>query len=277
MEKTIIATLNYFQYFDYAVSLDEIYWYLTKRIDKKRLDHTVEQLLLQKKLFFHQKIQRYTLGGYSIDDYRNVLLKQSISQKKLIKIRHFVKWLSVFTEIKLIGISGSLAMKNAKKNDDIDLFIITARKRLWTGRLLALFLAQVFRIRRKVGEKSVKDKVCLNLFFDEADMKIARRKQNIYVAHEVLQMKPLVDKDNVYQDFLKVNNWVYRIFPNYPQIEKVELKRKKGANFVGNLVESFCKIIQMLIINKHRTGEMITDSQLWFFPDDFEKKLIDVI
>jgi hypothetical protein len=55
--------------------------------------------------------------------------KYLFSQEKLQnwRVRLYLKILSFFPQIKLIGLSGSLAMMNADKDDDIDLFIITAK------------------------------------------------------------------------------------------------------------------------------------------------------
>jgi hypothetical protein len=41
----------------------------------------------------------------------------------------------------------------------------------------------------------------------------------------------------------------------------------------GNFAELVLKTLQLSYINRHRTTEIITDTQLWFFPRDFEKKL----
>ncbi|MCS6956816.1 MAG: hypothetical protein NZM02_03175, partial [Patescibacteria group bacterium] len=46
----------------------------------------------------------------------------------------------------------------------------------------------------------------------------------------------------------------------------------KIENF-GDWVENLLKKFQLSLINKHRTSEIITDSQLWFHPVDFEKKI----
>ena len=44
----------------------------------------------------------------------------------------------------------------------------------------------------KQWSNTITNKVCLNLFFDESDLAVPKFKRSEYVAHEVLQMKPLV-------------------------------------------------------------------------------------
>ena len=42
---------------------------------------------------------------------------------------------------------------------------------------------------------------------------------------------------------------------------------------IFNKIESIFKKVQLSLINRHRTTEIITSTQLWFHPDDFEKKI----
>jgi len=191
----------------------------------------------------------------------------------------------MFPQIKLIGLSGSMAMMNAGYDDDIDLFIITAKNRLFSGRFIALLLGQVLGIRRKrqsTARKSLrvgfKDKVCLNLFFDENDLTVPEHKKNLYIAHEILQMKPLINKNQTYERFLEANKWIYDLFPNAKITNKLQIANRSRSllgiwNFVGDVVEWLLKQAQLILINHHRTTEIITNTQLWFFPDDFEGKL----
>jgi len=324
LEKEVLKTIRYFSFFDYPPNFEEIYTFLGKKTTKKRIKETLEILERQKKIkkiedfknvsrYMLHVTYKYTVGEYGIKlKIKNEKLKIErynkryfFSQKKLgnWRFRAYVKILSFFPQIKLVGLSGSISMMNAKKDDDIDLFIITAKNRLFTGRLIALFLAEVFSLRRKaqhrvfesasprqggvpkpLTQKQVssltKDKVCLNLFFDESDLVVPKFKRSEYVAHEVLQMKPIVNKDNIYERFLKANSWVFKIFPNAQTVLKLKIENLKfNENFklkiknFGDWLENLLKKLQLYMINKHRTTEIITDTQLWFHPDDFEKKI----
>jgi len=178
--------------------------------------------------------------------------------------------------------SGTLAMNNAKLSDDIDLFIITGEKRLWTGRFISLILAIIFKLKRRRKVKRAKDKVCLNLFFDEKNLKIPNLKKSQYVAREVLQLKPIINKNQTYEKFIKANQWVYKFFPNGRKNKKLKAQKSKPAfkiqknnqNLITNWIETILKRTQLCFINRHRTTEIITSTQLWFHPDDFSKKII---
>ena len=363
LEEEIIATLNYFFFFNYPPTLEEIHTFLKKKTSKRRLTSILEKMekksliKVQKldvrsekleerttnKKFTSSNLQlptsnnlsRYTLHQYSnyprvipseveessevtsdVAKRSNLAIQQfnhkpeqvrftasnfvkryqiSINKLNSRKFRLYIKFLSFFPQIKLVGLSGSVAMLNAGEDHDIDLFIITGKKRLWTGRLIALLLAQILGIRRKrlnnnqqlaINNKQLKNCVCLNLFFDESNLKVLKFKQTEYVAHEVLQMKPLVQKDNIYLRFIDANRWVFDIFPNVRSgstLISTQIDADSGnprchprisaSKRLFDLIEFLLKSFQLYFINKHRSSEIITDSQLWFHPEDFAKKI----
>lgn len=197
------------------------------------------------------------------------------SNKKMNKKNAYVSLLSRFTSIHLIGLSGSLAMKNADATADIDLFIITAPGRLWTARLISLFLAYAMGVRRRRGVAHDSDKICLNLFFDGNDLALPAYKRSEYTAHEVLQMIPLYSVADTYDRFIKANSWVFSKFPNARKAAHTGRDTNpRQSRWLGNILEKICKYTQLRIIHRHRTTEIITPTQLWFFPDDFEKKIV---
>lgn len=313
MSDEVINVIKYFSFFSYLPNFEEIYNFYPKKITKDKLKKILSNLVCQKKIFFDKKAQRYTIGEYGIrriknqkPEIKNYPLnslhwaanskkRYEISKKKLSNshFRFYIKLLSFFPQIKLIGLSGSIAMMNAKENDDIDLFIITGKNRLFTGRFIALILASILGIRRKRVDANQRfklpvslfaDKVCLNLFFDESCLMVPDFKKTEFVAHEILQMKPIINKDNVYQSFIKKNSWVFDFFPNakvyFPlKNHKKDLKKRKNSflgfifSLIGDIIEFFFKKLQLFIISHHQTTEIITSSQLWFHPDDFEKKI----
>ncbi len=274
MQEEILKVIKYFSFFSYPPTLEEIYTFLPLKTSKKQLKNELDNLKVIKKSLF--KIERYTMVGYS-NFFNKKLVRERNSLKKINKIKTYLKLLVLFPQIKLVGLSGTVAMMNAERQDDIDLFIITGHGRLWTGRFVTLILAQILGIRRKREDRQAKDKICPNLFFDEKNLKIAKNKQTNFVAHELLQMKTLINKEGAHQRLFDTNRWVYDIFPNSKFKSSVKFRKGKQNlnNLVGNWLESVLKKLQLNSINKHKTREIISESQLWFFPEDFEKKMGD--
>ena len=165
--------------------------------------------------------------------------------------------------VQFVGVTGSVAMLCAKKNDDVDLCVVTRKNTLWTTRFLLVILAKWMGLYGKT--------ICLNLFFDEGDLLIPEKKQNIYIAHEILQMKPIIDKNDTYNRFLYANRWTCSFFPNV-QLRASRKIQNTGPSLFRTL-EYVLKNRQINIIRKNKTGFMITSRQLWLFKNDFETKL----
>ena len=220
MRMQIRSCLGYFSQFGYNPTLKELHRYVGGKISRKAMESMVDEMVKKRriiKLDCSDSTSRYTLGGYRID--RKRLAERAVgraghSQKKIEKVHRYVSMLSCFGCIDLIGLSGSTSMMNAKKSDDIDLFIIARARRMWSARAVALLLAQLLGVRRAYGQRKVRDKVCLNLFFDGSDLGVLEHKQCRYVAHEALQMKPLAIRGDVYERYLQANKWVFQYFPN---------------------------------------------------------------
>ena len=286
MVKEILQTIRYFSLFNYDPTSEEIYTFLKKKCSKRHLARILEKMNKKSIMTVYGKnYQSISNFKFQIKNcLRHTPPQYSISQKKInnLRFRLYIRLLSLFPQIKLVGLSGTVAMMNAEEKDDIDLFIITARNRLFTGRFITVLLANLLGIKRPAFAKASagKDKVCLNLFFDEKNLSVPKRKQTEYVGHEVLQMKPLVAKGDIYQRFLEANHWVFRIFPNsrsrifkFPHFAKAS-RGEQILNWVGDWIELLMQKLQLYFINRHRTSEIITSSQLWFHPEDFEKKIL---
>lgn len=275
-EKKIQQVFNYFAQFSYPPLLEEIHLFYQGSITKEELQKELALLIRHKRVIEDNKSKnRYA----KIDDkkfFDLFIIREAISQSKRDKVKSYLRWLEKSDTILFVGISGSVSMMNAADQDDIDLFIITRKNRLWTARLYAVIVALVMGIKRKRNVKIAKDSACLNLFFDEQELQVPKRKQTEYVAHEVLQLKPVVNKEQVYERFLQANTWVTSLFPQAAKkipAHQIELMSAPDSSPVFTWFEQIAQWFQMLFIQRHRTTEYLTGTQLWFFPDDFEKKV----
>src|SRR3989338_307204 len=163
--KAARGVVNYFSLFQYAPSDKEIISYFPYKRSKAHIKRILNEFVREKKLISLKTHMPpgciYTIPGHSIY-FRNRIVRKAYSEKKLRHASRYFKILYMCPLIKLVGVSGSCAMHNAKIHDDVDIFVVTAAKRLWLGRLWALFLAEVMRLRRRRGDVRVAGKVCLN-------------------------------------------------------------------------------------------------------------------
>ncbi len=290
MRKHLLTVLKYFGYFSYAPSIDEILIFFPRKITKKALHLALKKEVQAKKLKqipifsidkgfslldgsinYHKKNTNSLL--YTLPQYSIVLQKFSGSQdiirneKLVVTIQKYIWILKRLPLVRFVGVTGKSAMRGLRENDDLDLCVVTKANRLWTTRFFVVILAKILGIHGMIG-------VCLNLFFDEGNLLIAKRKQNSYIAHELLQMKPIIDKDAIYERFVHTNGWIYRYFPNAVHATLTLTKiRPNIPNSKNVTIDHLFRMLQLPLILHNHTAFHITSTQLWLFKNDFEKKL----
>ena len=278
MNKSEELSIIYHDIFDYPLTDKELFkWTSGKDVRKEGERQRAERVV---------KINRVKVKGknyYFLDRRRSIVsvrLKREIfSRLKLKLTRKFVKILLLISSIKMVALTGSLAMNNAKKNADIDLMIITQKGTLWITRFLSLMILMKFI--RRFGERVEKDKLCLNMWFSENNLVWPKRKRNIYSAHEIAQIIPLVNKNETYEKFIWENRWIKKYWPN-----AVKIKRSNSKNQNNNLkfkifdrlfyvllriIEPFARTLQYLYMRKRITYETVTPERAIFHPRDMSK------
>lgn len=213
-------------------------------------------------------------GYYLLDSMKNSIIKRvmrtKISERKLRIAVRASNILSKIPSIKMVGLTGSLAMMNADENSDIDLMIIVQKDTLWTTRLLVLLNLILFGFKiRRAGEKEEKDMICTNIYLDESDLIWTKR--NFFTAHEIAQVVPLANKENVYEKFILNNKWITRYWPNSVEIKKYR-NGKKNVKFIGKLQGFFnpiCFFLQKLYMRKRITCEYVSMTKALFHPVDW--------
>ncbi len=285
MEKAILKTLIYADIFDYPLNTYELHkWLINKKLTLRQIEKIVNRLrlesLIQVKGKYYFLPKREKLVGI-----RNRREKQS--KIYLRKVKLVSQFLKLVPWIKLVGISGGLALDNVGKNDDIDLFIITGKNRLWMSRMLAIGIISLLGQRRKKGEKGRKiaGKLCINILLEED--RLEQRNKDIFVAHEVLQMKVLWQRGTVYSKYLMDNEWAFKFLPNWVSIGTARLVAKNrsidsphfltDSNFaarIANFLEVLAKKLQLKIMGKPQGMERIEDGALYFHPEDCRMEVL---
>ncbi len=272
MEKAILKTLIYANIFAYPLKGYEVYkWLVKKPTTLLQVEAGLNRLIKKRKVEFFK-------GYYFLSKEKSIVLKR-IRREKYSKTLYkkailFAQILKIIPWIKLVGISGGLALNDADKKDDVDLFIITAGSRLWLSRLLAILILDLFRIRRKAGmsRKDTKGKVCLNTVIDEGFLE--QKFKDLFIAHEVLQMKVIWQREGIYSRYLNDNDWAFNFLPNWTsRIKYLKARLDEGSNFF-NIVERLAKKLQIKIMQKPNGLERIEEGGLYFYPNDYRAQIL---
>ena len=116
----ILATLLYADIFDYPLTLDELWKYQIPYKGKKvSLEEITDFAHSSKEVSFFKNL-------VSLKERQDLFAlryhREKESKQKMIRAEKIIDVLQNIPTVELIGVSGSLAMGNAKKDDDIDLF-----------------------------------------------------------------------------------------------------------------------------------------------------------
>jgi len=308
LPSSILLTLLYADIFHYPYTFDELVsWLPYRAVSQKKVQACIA--VLQKRKKISVQVPYIALYGHE-----EVIQKRERGEKyaslKWKKARFASHILRCIPSILFIGVSGGLAVNNVERTDDIDFFICTKNKTIWSTRFLATIILDCFGLRRHPKRADVKDMICMNMFISERSMPIPTKERDIYSAHEVLQMVLLWERNHTYQLFLKKNKWVSHFFPgkwkelteyyrrkwihhhsdppehgegtNWDSVINT-VKRKITSGFVClfRFFEQPIREIQQWYMEKRITSEIVSDSIIRFHPSDahiwvrgvFEKKM----
>ena len=259
-----MATLSYADIFDYPLTEDEIWQYLVEKSSQSQVSKSLKSLLIKGKVFKSLNFF-FLLGREKIAKEREK--RKRLAFQKIERAKFAARVLAIIPSVRLVGLTGALAMSNSKKEDDIDLLIVTSCDFLWTTRFLATALLTILGLKRGRTAKKVADKICLNMFVDETNLAFGDK--NLFIAHEISQLKPLFERGGTYRKFLSCNKWVQEFLPNYP-LPKTTVKPKllQKPIFLAVFVEKLLKKVQLTYMYPHITTEKISDKILKFHPQD---------
>lgn len=272
--KSILKTLLYSDIFDYPLSKEEIWKYLIS--EKKENHHDFINYLNNKETSFDNKNNYFFLNGRgSLVTIRTKKEKESL--KKIKFAQKISSSLSMIPTVRFIGISGALAMKNSDEGDDIDLFIISSKNSVWITRLLMVLVLKILGVYRERDGKNISNKICLNMLIDERSLLFPKKRRDLYTAHEIAQIMPIFQKDNIYEKFIYSNNWISKFLPN--AFDKKEKFSSANLNVIDKIfnwgfaifpIEVLLKNIQIRYMKNHLTKETILDNFIAFHPFDYK-------
>src|SRR5215207_9589054 len=173
---SVLQTLVYADIFDYPLTAQEVYRYLTSG------GASAEEVagVLSNKTFFTRVGDYFTLHGREkIVETRK--RRATIAAQLWPKAVRYGRIIARLPFVRMITVTGSLAMNNTQEEQDIDYMIVTAPGHLWTCRALSLLVARWAELEGV--------KLCPNYLV--TTNALAFKERSLYVAHELTQMVPL--------------------------------------------------------------------------------------
>jgi len=264
LSTAVKRTSLYSQFFNFPLTLKETHlWLISDRCyDLNKIKPFFKKHRSKQNLLIRSKLKEITLSK----------TKMALRAAKII---------SLFPSVRLIALTGSVAIGNPDPDDDIDLLVITSSNSLWLTRIFLIPIISLF-FPRRTPKKRLSNSLCFNLWLDLAALSIPTQKRNLYTAHEVLQIKPLFDKGETYSKFILANSWTKKYLANaytlIISIFPVTLKTR-SVNSAHQVVrrKSYClkffnKIgykLQRFYMEPKITKEYITLHSAFFHPRNF--------
>jgi hypothetical protein len=197
--KEILKPILYTDIFDYPLTFEEIYRFLEVEATPTAVRESLDQAMRDGQLI-------RVNGFYSLADRPHLASKrqerQKISAALWPKAIHYGRWLASLPFVKMVAVTGSLAVQNPRDGvDDIDYLIVTRSRRLWLCRAMIIMMVR-YGHRRNVH-------LCPNYLITE---NVLQFEHNFFTAREMLQMKPIYGQA-LYLKIRQENDWVTRYFP----------------------------------------------------------------
>lgn len=238
-------------YLDFPFTLNEVvnYFVPRRKISAEQLRQLLEQGVFSDLRFEIKNGYLMTKPSQTVEARS---IRERMSGAKLKSAAEFSKSLKRLVPfIRTVAVSGSTAYGSAEEWDDIDLFIITERRRLWLSLFMALIFVRVNKLLR-LRPPHLLD-FCLSYAHDEEgfEREAARRQANPFFARELLRATPLIGT-RTYRELLRKNAWVGDIYSARYASKLSELRefqdegRLRGRGSlagIGDLVESIAFVV----------------------------------
>jgi hypothetical protein len=219
IEAAILRTVLYADLFHFPLTVAEIHHFLIHdepveldRIAETLTHSTVLQPLLENK-------HGYVVYGGRLELVALRQARETASAHLWPLAMHYGTWLSCLPFVRMVALTGALAMHNAADHDDdLDYILVTMPRRVWLARAFSIMLVRLARLRGI--------EVCPNYVLAESALE--QDKHDIFMAHEVVQMVPLYGQE-LYNRFRLANAWVEDQLPNARGAFYQETERLPGG------------------------------------------------
>ena len=201
-ERAVLQSVIYASLFDYPLTLAQLRESLVEvSADEASIAAWCRTSALLQATVEHRDHLYFPAGRGDLVETR--ARREALSRELLHRHRPLLQFVAHMPFVRMVALSGSLAHLNADHAADVDLFVITAAKRVWLVTVAVLLVAKVLGWRRRL---------CLNYVISERQMAITPT--DLFTANQIIHLLPLVGY-GTYRRFLNANSFVARWYPNF--------------------------------------------------------------
>jgi hypothetical protein len=283
-KKALIQTITFFDIFDFALTREELCDYM---LYKKWTLAELKEFTNHERFIIETHRHVYLKGrAMSIKVRKD---KEHQARKLIKKAKKHVKLMQMLPFVRTVALCNNLSFYNAERESDIDLFIITERKRLFFARSIIWLYTQLLGLRRH-GDKT-KGRFCLTFFVSKDGMNLEsiKKENDIYLTFWVRLLRPLIGQDT-YKELISQNKWINEYFDYEIDQQKHLLPESKRLKRIQSILEyaykgSLGDGIEYLLKSwqkkrsekkaqklENRDGTIISDNVLKFHNEDMRDR-----
>ncbi len=232
LEMAILYTLLYADLFEYPLTREQVFErLLLRKADRNEIDHALQNLI-------DSEVEErdgfvFIKGRSSLVEIR--LRRKELSEETWPHAHKYARWFRHIPFVRMVAVSGSLAVENTNDEGDVDLFCITAENRLWIARS---FLVPIARFT-KLFKKNRRFVLCPNYLLTEGSLGLEEKQ--LFTAHEVVQSIPIWGSE-VFDRFKQSNSWVEKFLVHAGQENREANQcREQKQPLIAKMLEGLFK------------------------------------
>lgn len=202
LREAILRTVAYGDVFDYPMTAMEIHRYL---VGLPAGLQSIVDLLAETR---RSDRQLSLCGKYICLHGREELAgvrrqRERISRHLWPRARRYGRLIASLPFVRMVAVTGSLAVDNPETQGDIDYLLVTTPGRVWLCRALAILIVRWARLHG--------DRLCPNYVLSVEHLESSQK--DLYNAHELAQMVPLTGMQTYFK-MRHINRWTSEFLPN---------------------------------------------------------------
>jgi hypothetical protein len=202
LEQAILRAVAYADVFNYPLTPDEIArWLVEFTAPEQNIRLATSRLVLQSRLLGDSGKYITLAGREHLGEVRQA--REAYAASLWPQANKFGALIARLPYVRMVAVTGALAVNNVEPGADIDYLIVTEPGRLWVCRAFVILVVRRAALSRVT--------LCPNFFISSQALEIAPR--DLYTAHEIIQMVPLSGFE-VYRRLRLRNQWTDRLLPN---------------------------------------------------------------
>ena len=150
--------------------------------------------------------------------------------------------------VKMVAVCNTVAFGHAKRDSDIDLFIVCEKDRLLIGRLLTVIYLHLLGVRRH--SKKIAGRFCLSFFIAEDSLSLKEikcDKDDAYLAYWTATLIPVYGF-SIFNEFKKNNEWAFKYVGDISHLISPAQSFEDNTKYNGNIKISLSrKFIEFLL------------------------------